>query len=92
LYTGRVSQFSTWLGEVRPNCFWLAGFFNPQGFLTAMKQESTRAHKAAGWALDAVTLQTEVLKINREDVTSAPSEGVLIYGLFLEGARFVQER
>jgi dynein heavy chain len=86
---GRANQFNTWLNDGRPSTFWLTGFFNPQGFLTAMKQESTRAHKAAGWALDAVTVQTEVLKIQREDVTSAPPDGIYIYGLFLEGARYV---
>ena len=81
----RINQFSSWLAEGRPACFWLAGFFNPQGFLTAMKQESTRAHKAAGWALDAVTLQTRCSNRSRTGF----ARGRYIYGLFLEGARYI---
>ena len=51
----------------------MTGFFNPQGFLTAMRQEITRAHK--GWALDNVMLDNEVSKLMKEDISSAPSEG-----------------
>uniref|UniRef100_A0A8C0B3E1 Dynein axonemal heavy chain 8 n=1 Tax=Buteo japonicus TaxID=224669 RepID=A0A8C0B3E1_9AVES len=80
----RNTQFSTWIYEGRPNVFWITGFFNPQGFLTAMRQEATRAHK--GWALDTVTIHNEVLKQNKEEITAPPSEGVYIYGLYLEGA------
>eukprot|EP00127_Corallochytrium_limacisporum_P003645 Clim_evm33s151 gene=Clim_evmTU33s151 len=66
----RHQQFFTWLFSGRPTCFWLTGFFNPQGFLTSVRQEITRAHK--GWALDNVKLTSEV--------------GVYIHGLFLDGA------
>ena len=66
----RNSQFSDWIFHGRPNVFWMTGFFNPQGFLTAMRQEVTRAHK--GWALDSVVLHNDVLKYMKEDITSPP--------------------
>ena len=80
----RDAQFKNWLFKGRPKVFWMTGFFNPQGFLTAMKQEVTRSHK--GWALDSVVCQNLVTKFNKEDIRDKPPEGVYIHGLFLEGA------
>ncbi|XP_076601065.1 dynein axonemal heavy chain 8-like [Chaetodon auriga] len=80
----RNKQFHSWVFEGRPKTFWMTGFFNPQGFLTAMRQEVTRANK--GWALDTVTLHNKVLKQAKEEITASPAEGVYVYGLYLDGA------
>uniref|UniRef100_A0A8C7Q7F0 AAA+ ATPase domain-containing protein n=1 Tax=Oncorhynchus mykiss TaxID=8022 RepID=A0A8C7Q7F0_ONCMY len=85
----RNQQFYTWISSGRPHQFWLTGFFNPQGFLTAMRQETTRMNLAKGWALDTVVLHNDVTRMMREDVTAPPPDdmgGVYIYGLFLDGA------
>ncbi|NXF16037.1 DYH8 protein, partial [Rhodinocichla rosea] len=86
----RNAQLSNWIFQGRPKVFWITGFFNPQGFLTAMKQEATRAHK--DWALDKVAVHNDVLKLTKEEILSPPSEGVYIYGLFLEGAGWDKRR
>jgi hypothetical protein len=80
---GRVQQFSAWLADGRPRVFWLAGFFNPQGFLTSVKQEIARAR---GWPLDEVRVTTEVLAKEKETIRHGPEEGVYVHGLFLDGA------
>ncbi|CAL6017562.1 Outer-arm_dynein gamma [Hexamita inflata] len=88
----RCAQFTEWLKQEKTgelNAFWLTGFFNPTGFLTAVKQKITRTQP--GWSLDKVTIITTVQK---QDVSSLDEikninqskKGVYIYGMFLEGA------
>jgi dynein heavy chain, axonemal len=90
--TARDEQDRSWLNNGRPNSYWLTGFFNPQGMLTAMKQEVTRKHKAQQWELDNVVYLTEVTPHERVDhVRSPPPEGVYIHGLFLDGAAWSKQ-
>lgn len=90
----RDDQDRTWLTSGRPTTFWLTGFFNPQGMLTAMKQEVCRKHQkdAVKWSLDDITYHTEVTNYERvEAIKAQPSEGCYIHGLFLEGAAWSKE-
>ncbi|XP_026846872.1 dynein heavy chain 8, axonemal [Drosophila persimilis] len=80
----RHTQFNNWCFGSRPVVFWMSGFFNPQGFLTAMRQEVARAHQ--GWALDQVTMHNDVLKVGTEECKKPPKEGVFVYGLYVDGA------
>merc|ERR1712196_66944 len=88
----RDEQNSTWLVNGRPNSFWITGFFNPNGFLTAMKQEVVRKHKADKWSLDDVVDRTEATNFERsEQVRAPPAEGVYIHGLSLEGGAWSRQ-
>jgi len=91
----RDDQDRTWLLTGRPNTYWLTGFFNPQGMLTAMKQEVCRKHQkdAVKWALDDIIYHTEVTNYERiESVKSSPQEGCYIHGLFLEGGAWSKDQ
>lgn len=90
----RQFQLNNWLTKgSRPISFWLTGFYNPQGFLTAAMQEVTRQHSEQKWSLDSVEPKTEVQKeiLGAEDgriekTFTVPTEGVCVHGLYLEGA------
>ena len=48
----RVKELETWTADFQlPAAVWLAGFFNPQSFLTAIMQQVSRAD--GGWQLFA---------------------------------------
>jgi len=90
----RDEQDRTWLTGGRPTTYWLTGFFNPQGMLTAMKQEVCRKHQkdTVKWALDDIMYHTEVTHYERIDsVKSLPPEGCYVHGLFLEGGAWSKE-
>jgi len=82
----RTQELNNWLQRGRPNSYWLNGFFNAQGFLTAVQQEVTRQH--SGWSLDNVSMHTEITTYTKEQVEkqAALEEGVYVWGLYLDGA------
>ncbi|KAF9414328.1 hypothetical protein HW555_007725, partial [Spodoptera exigua] len=81
----RRSLKETELGLKLPPAVWLAGFFNPQSFLTAIMQQTARKNE---WPLDKMCLNCDVTKKTRQDFNAPPREGANIHGLFMEGARW----
>ncbi|XP_037134453.1 dynein heavy chain 9, axonemal [Syngnathus acus] len=82
----RIKELDIWTSDfVLPCAVWLTGFFNPQSFLTAIMQAMARKNE---WPLDSMSLQCDVTKKNREDVTAPPREGAYVHGLYMEGARW----
>uniref|UniRef100_A0A2K5TY45 Dynein axonemal heavy chain 17 n=1 Tax=Macaca fascicularis TaxID=9541 RepID=A0A2K5TY45_MACFA len=82
----RIRELEAWTTDFAlPTTVWLAGFFNPQSFLTAIMQSMARKNE---WPLDKMCLSVEVTKKSREDMTAPPREGSYVYGLFMEGARW----
>ena len=82
----RIRELEQWVSDFSmPSCIWLAGFFNPQSFLTAIMQ--SMAHKNE-WPLDKMCLQCDVTKKYREDFSSPPRERAYVYEPFMEGARW----
>ena len=75
----------TWLKNGQPAAFPLPVFFFPQGFMTASLQTYARKYLAA---IDGLSFKFEVKHEAVEEIKEGPEDGVFIYGLFLEGARF----
>jgi dynein heavy chain, axonemal len=102
----RDDQMRSWLNGGRPYVYWLTGFFNPQGMLTAMKQEVCRKHLKEqanrrteskdprdSWSLDDIIYHTEVQHTEKVDhVKSSPSEGCYVNGLSLEGMAWSRDK
>jgi len=82
----RVSQLEQWTENIKLlKSTWLPGLFNPNSFLTAIKQVTARLK---GLPLDFMTNRSFVS--NWHESNDLPLEpalgGVFIHGLFLEGA------
>jgi dynein heavy chain len=55
--------------------------------MTASLQTFARKHMEA---IDGLSFEFEILEVQPEEITTSPDDGVIIFGLFLEGARFDQ--
>jgi len=81
----RVKFMRKWLLLGQPAAFPLPVFFFPQGFMTASLQTFARKHMEA---IDGLTFKFKILKQDPESIVDSPEDGVIVFGLYLEGARF----
>eukprot|EP00326_Haptolina_ericina_P033955 CAMPEP_0181237030 /NCGR_PEP_ID=MMETSP1096-20121128/38526_1 /TAXON_ID=156174 ORGANISM="Chrysochromulina ericina, Strain CCMP281" /NCGR_SAMPLE_ID=MMETSP1096 /ASSEMBLY_ACC=CAM_ASM_000453 /LENGTH=717 /DNA_ID=CAMNT_0023332319 /DNA_START=18 /DNA_END=2171 /DNA_ORIENTATION=+ len=83
----RLKQLKEWSNDalVLPKSIWIAGLFNPMGYVTACMQVTARAK---GLPLDSMTVHTEVTEFEPSQVSGQPDEGTYVHGLYMEGARW----
>lgn len=87
-FVERLEFMSKWIREGAPAAFWVSGFYFTQSFLTGTLQNYARKYK-----IPIDTLGFEFVVLGKEkDVTKPPKDGCYIYGLFLDGARWNEER
>jgi dynein heavy chain len=60
-----------------------------QGFMTASLQTYARKHMEA---IDGLSFKFKILTVQPEAITESPEDGVIVFGLYLEGARFDQQK
>jgi dynein heavy chain len=83
----RVKFMRLWLTKGQPHAFPLPVFFFPQGFMTASLQTYARKHMEA---IDGLSFEFHILKQQPEEILTSPEDGVIVFGLYLEGARYDQ--
>ena len=73
----RVEFMRAWLNEGHPNCFWISGFFFPQGFLTGTLQKHARKYKIP---IDQLSFSFSVLKKrDPHKIKDPPKVNIYIY-------------
>ena len=82
--TRRLNFFTDWINGGIPADFWVSGFFFTQAFLTGAMQNYARKNQIS---IDQIDFRFSILT-GRPGETPAPEDGVHVYGLFLEGARY----
>jgi len=83
----RVEQLSNWKDDPNsiPKVTNIARLFNPQSFLTAVKQFHAQRTQSE---LNRLFIQTDVTKRYEHEIEDPPRDGAFVTGLNLDGARW----
>jgi len=86
----RYEFFLKWVKEGAPPCFWISAFTFPTGFTTSLLQRYSRKKDCP--PIDR--LEFDFLPQTRKlpEFQEGPKDGAYIYGLFLEGAKWDEEK
>ncbi|XP_069141245.1 dynein axonemal heavy chain 3-like isoform X4 [Argopecten irradians] len=84
----RLTFFKDWIYGGPPVVFWISGFYFTQSFLTGVMQNYARKYKIP---IDHLGFEFEVTK-SETNMSSKPSDGAYIKGLFMEGARWCRTK
>jgi len=83
----RIDFLLEWIEHGKPTAFWISGLFFPQAFLTGGLQNFSRKYRHAIDRLDfSITFQDDIK--DPKDIKEHPTDGINVYGLFLEGCRW----
>lgn len=82
----RVDFLNKWIDTGKPDAFWFSGFFFPQAFVTGCLQNYARKYSVA---IDRLAFEYKIIDdIKPEEIEEGPEDGVYVYGLFIEGAKW----
>jgi len=85
----RCEFFQMWYDlEKSPPVFWVSGIFFPQAFFTGAMQNFARKYNDEIDLLSYQQIPLDDCRDPKKELTEPPSDGVYVYGIFVEGARW----